>query len=246
MKQNFSRKTELLLDAIYPKQCVCCNEIIDSDEELCDNCLRNIERVNDATRCLKCGLEKQECQCPIYVYHFEGVLAPFYNKGIAKTGMYALKFKRREQYAVFFAREMAKTVKSQLSDREFDAVCYIPSSNLSFLKRGFNQSYIIAKQIANFLEIPLIKDALKCNFTLNFQHRLGRIKRFEKVQKKYIFTKGVSKQITDKRILLVDDIKTTGATLDECSRQLLLSGAESVFCITALVTVLDKTEKKKK
>lgn len=245
MKQTFSRKTELLLDAIYPKQCVCCNEIIDSDEELCDNCLRNIERVNDTKRCLKCGLEKHECQCPIYVYHFEGVLAPFYNKGIAKAGMYTLKFKRREHYAVFFAREMAKTVKSQLTGRDFDAVCFVPSSSYSFLKRGFNQSYVIAKYLADFLEVPLIKNSIKCKFTLNFQHKLEHIKRFEKAQKKYSFNKSVSKQIKNKRILLVDDIKTTGATLDECSRQLLLSGAESVFCATALIANFEKYKKEK-
>lgn len=240
MKHHFYRKSELLLDVLYPKQCVCCNEIIDNGEELCDNCIRNIERINDTKRCLKCGLEKSECQCPIYVYHFEGCISPFYNKGIAKKGMYSFKFDRKAHYASFFAGEMAKSIKSQLNNMDFDAVCFVPSSTYSFLKRGFNQSYLLAKHLADFLNLPLIENSLKCSFTLSFQHKLNRTKRFKKAKKKYEFQKSASKLLKNKRILLVDDIKTTGATLDECSRQLLLSGAKSVFCTTALITAMEK------
>lgn len=246
MKHKFYRPSELFLDVLYPKQCVCCNEIIEEDEELCDNCIRHIERINDTKRCLKCGLEKSDCQCHIYVYHFDGFIAPFYNTGIAKNGMYALKFKHRAHYASFFAGEMAKTIKSQINISDFDAVCFVPSSPYSFLKRGFNQSRLLAKHLAELLELPLIENSLKCSFTFSFQHKLNRIKRFKKVQKKYNFIKRTSKSLKNKRILLVDDIKTTGATLDECSRQLLLAGAESVFCVTALITVMENLENIKK
>lgn len=245
MKPNFYRKREVILDILYPKQCVCCNTIIDDSEELCDNCLRNIERIDNLSRCIKCGLEKADCQCKIYTYHFDGCVAPFYNKGIAKSGMYSFKFKNNEQYALFFAREMAKALKSQLPFENFDAVCFVPSAFHSFLKRGFNQSYLLAKHLSYILDVPLIQNSIKCSFSFGFQHNLNRIKRFERVQKKYSFKRETSYKLKNKKVLLVDDIKTTGATLDECSRQLLFSGARSVFCVTALITAMEKKENKK-
>lgn len=233
---DFNRKRNALLDVFYPKQCVCCGEIIDDSEEICDVCMRNIERVDDTKRCIKCGLLKADCQCKIYVYHFEGVVAPFFNKGLARAGIYNFKFNKKAHYSLFFAREMVKVIVSQLKDVEFDAVCFVPSSLYSFSRRGFNQSELLAKDISNILSLPLIKGVLKCKFSLGFQHRLGREKRFKKVQSKYYFLNRKAGFLKDKTVLLVDDIKTTGATLDECSRQILLAGAKCVYCITALVT----------
>jgi len=230
----------LITESLYPKQCVCCNDIIDENEELCDNCIRNIERVDDTKRCIKCGLLKGNCGCKIYVYHFEGCVAPFFNRGLAKRGAYSLKFKKREHVAEFFAREMAKTVRSQLSNIDFDVICYVPSTWRSYSKRGFNQSYLLAWHLSKILSIPLLKGAIKCKLLLSFQHKLNREKRFKVTRKKYYFSKHIAADLKDKKVLLVDDIKTTGATLDECSRQLLFGGARSVFCVTALVTELKK------
>ena len=233
-----------ITEMLYPKQCVCCHEIIDEDEELCDNCIRNIERVDDNKRCIKCGLLKGNCGCKIYAYHFDGVVAPFFNDGLAKRGMYSFKFKKSEHAVEFFAREMAKTVRSQQLDGAFDAICYVPSTWFSYSKRGFNQSYLLAKRMSELLSIPLLKGALRCKGSIRFQHRLSREKRFALTRKKYYFSKTCVNQLRNKKILLVDDIKTTGATLDECSRQLLFGGAESVFCVTALVSDLKKDKKR--
>jgi ComF family protein len=234
------------IDLLYPKQCVCCREIIDESEELCDNCIRNIERVDDTKRCIKCGLIKGKCGCKIYTYYFEGVVAPFFNIGLAKQGMYRFKLKRKSHLSRFFANEMAKTVRSQLQNLEFDAVCYVPSSFSSYLKRGFNQSYLLAERLSSLLSIPILKGCIRCRLNSGAQHRLNREKRFEATQKKYYFSENAVDALRDKRILLVDDIKTTGATLDECSRQLLLGGAKSVFCVTALVSDFDNNACKEK
>lgn len=235
-----------ITEMFYPKQCVCCGEIIDEDEELCDNCIRNIERVDDTKRCIKCGLLKGNCGCKIYTYHFEGAVAPFFNSGLAQQGMYSFKFNKREQAAEFFAREMAKSVRSQLHNREFDVICYVPSTLRSYSMRGFNQSYMLAQRMSELLSIPLLKGALKCRWSIKFQHNLNREKRFKLTRKKYYFSKSAVGYLKNKKVLLVDDIKTTGATLDECSRQLLFGGARSVFCVTALVTDLKRDKKYKK
>lgn len=237
MKQGgFNRSRELFLDAIYPKQCICCGAIIDDEEELCDSCIRSIERIDPLKRCIKCGLVKKNCQCKIYAYHFEGCVAPFWNGDTAKKGMYSFKFERKSHYGMFFAREMAKTVKNELRNINFDAVCFVPSATGSFLKRGFNQSRVLALYIANILQIPFVDSSISCRLNFSIQHKLKRNKRFKSVQHKYSFNRNVAHLLKDKTVLLVDDIKTTGATLDECSRQLLFSGAKQVYCVTALIT----------
>lgn len=244
-KYDSNRSRELFLDVLYPKQCVCCGDIIADGEELCDSCIRAIERIDPLKRCNKCGLVKKSCQCKIYAYHFEGTIAPFWNRGIAQQGIYSFKFRRKAHYGMFFAREMAKTVKNEFRDIKFDAVCYVPSAAGSFFKRGFNQSRILAQGVSKILDIPLVDGSIKCKFGFGIQHKLGRYKRFKNVRHKYYYNRSVSGLLKDKTVLLVDDIKTTGATLDECSRQLLFSGASRVFCVTALITEPDLSSKPK-
>lgn len=245
-RDKYLRPKNLLLDGIFPKQCVCCNEIIDEDEELCDDCIRNIERIDSTKRCKRCGLEKKNCECYKYVYHFEECIAPFFNEGIARRGMYAFKFKRRAHYATYFADEMAKSVRSQWGNIKFDAVCYVPSTAYSFLRRGFNQTYLLAEKLSDLLEIPLLKDSLYGKSKFRFQHTLTRDKRFQAVRDKYFFNPERSGELKGKTVLLVDDIKTTGATLDECARQLLFSGANTVYAVCALITDVHNKPKNKR
>jgi len=239
----FRRKTDILLDAIYPKQCICCKELIESDEELCDRCFNEIERMNPIGRCKRCGLPKLHCECMLYVYHFEECIAPFYNAGHAKRGFYDFKFKRRSHYGVFFASEMAKSVKTEYIDKRFDAIVYVPLSSVSFLQRGFNQCKILAEHLVPLIDVPVIDKVLKKKFSFIPQHKRKRKKRFKSVRNLYSVVNKES--VKDKNILLVDDIKTTGATLDECARQLLFEGAKSVCCLTALITDKKYKENKK-
>ena len=144
---NNGRKYDILLDAFFPKQCICCNRLIEPEEELCDSCIKNIERIDPLKRCLKCGMIKEHCDCKFYVYHFEECIAPFYNAGLARRGFYDFKFKLRKHYGIFYAREMAKSVVSEFKNKKFDGIAYVPLSATGFLKRGFNQSKILAEYL---------------------------------------------------------------------------------------------------
>ncbi|MEE1238890.1 MAG: hypothetical protein UHO61_03080, partial [Acutalibacteraceae bacterium] len=110
-----------------------------------------------------------------------------------------------------------------------------------FLKRGFNQSRVLAEKIAEILGIP-IADELVCLKNGKRQHDLFGKERFENVKGRYKAKTGTK----GKMLLLVDDIKTTGATLNECAKQLCLSGADGVYCVTALISVREKNNAGKK
>ena len=100
------------------------------------------------------------------------------------------------------------------------------------LNRGFNQSKILAEKIGEKLNLPVL-DILYRNKSKTDQHDIKNPKeRFKNVEGLY----GAKGKVNGKNILLVDDIKTTGATLNECAKQLILSGADNVYCVTGLIS----------
>lgn len=232
-----------VVSTIFPKHCICCDEIIDENEFLCDYCYEMIERLDAQERCLFCGMDKGNCDCKRIIYHFEGCVIPFYNTGIAQRALYTFKLSRKEYFAEFFAREIALRIKEELPDVKFDGVCYVPSGVWKDLRRGFNQSELLAKRISEIMDIPLDRNTLYLKHYGKGQHNLNWRERFKNVRGSY----GYKRRNFGKTLLLIDDIKTTGATLDECARQLLFSGAHHVYCACALATVKkDKNPKKEK
>ena len=228
----------LIITFVYPNTCLGCGDIIDEGEYFCDCCFEELQRIDLDKQCIKCGLPKGKCDCRKKVYSFDSITAPFYNKDGAQKAMYTYKFRRRKYISALFAQQMALNFKYVYSDIHFDGICYVPLSVKSYRKRGFNQSREIAVKMSEILKIPIVENALGCKMKRKSQHKVGAGKREENVKGKYYPIKQLSG-----RILLVDDIKTTGATLNECAKQLLSGGATSVCCITGLITY--NTDKKK-
>ena len=221
-----------IIGAIYPKRCISCGEIIPENEWLCNCCHSMAEVFDSSKRCTACGLEKKHCDCKRIVFHFAACIAPFYNSGVIKKAFYAYKLGRKRHYSVFFADRMALCVKNEYRSVRFDGVCYVPASRRSKLKRGFDQCEVLASRIADRLELPLMKNEIVCTAASTSQHSLSMWDRFDNVRGKY----KCKSDNTGKKLLLIDDIKTTGSTLDECARVLMFSGAYEVYCVTALIT----------
>lgn len=220
------------LDVLYPSKCLSCGEIIEKGDFLCDYCYEMIPKTANDNICTVCGNVKRDCSCKYRVFAFDGITAPFYNLEIAQKVMYAFKFNKQLHIAEFFAERMALTVKTDFYGKDFNAVVYVPLPFKRELKRGYNQSRELAVRISKILNIPLVENALGCNDKRYIQHRVKMEDRFKNVKGAYypnISLKG-------RTVLLVDDIKTTGATLDECSKALLKAGANEVYCITGLIS----------
>ncbi len=228
IKQIFSE----IVNAVYPNRCVGCEAIIPKDEVFCDYCFEMLPKARGDNRCKTCGCIKKECQCKYRAFHFTSVTAPFYNDGIARKAMYAFKFRHKPYYADAFAREMVINIKNDFYGVDFGGVVYVPLPLIRGLKRGYNQSRELAKRIADLSDIPLIENALGCNPHKKLQHKTDIKQRFQNVKGMYY----PNIPLRGRRILLVDDIKTTGATLDECSKALLKAGAMEVYCVTGLIS----------
>lgn len=224
-----------LISAIYPQKCICCGEIIEN-ADICDECDLKIERINLSNLCFECGIEKDFCECKYKIFRFAKVISVFKNCGCAQKTYYSYKFYRKQHYANFFAEEIYKAIKTCYSDIDFDIVCAVPT----YKKFGYDHCFYITNLVAKRLGIPFDKKLISCVKRTKKQHNSTIKERLINVEGKY----NTNHIINDKTVLLIDDIKTTGSTLDECAKMLLFAGAKNVYCATVLGSVeKEKIEK---
>ncbi len=147
--------------------------------------------------------------------------------------VYCYKFKNRIEIARILASEMANTVNEYYADINFDIITAVPMRFSSKIKRGYDQVDVLCKRISTLIELPYIK-LLKQVKAKKPQHKIAQAKlRFKNVAGIYEYCGKVN--VKGKTILLVDDIVTTGATINECTKMLLKSGAKAVYCLSATI-----------
>jgi competence protein ComFC len=224
---------EYISYALFPRRCALCGKVVPPDMPVCDRCEADLEYVKGEL-CPRCGREKKYCSCSSHRRFFESQTAPFYYSGAAKRSVHALKFDGCVQNAVGLARFMSDSVKNNFAGVKFDFVCCVPLSESSLKKRGYNQSALLAKEIAKELGVPFEEKLLSRPFQGKEQKTLGGIERFGGVIG--AFDCAENKIIESAAVLLCDDISTTGATLNECAKLLLLCGADKVYCVSAAIT----------
>ena len=238
---NFLRNIFInVLDFFFPSHCFNCGQALENGRIICEKCEKDIERTSENI-CLLCGEDKNNCKCKNTVYYFSKACAPFYNCGIAQNGVYLLKFHGKTCNAQFFADEMVKCVQSQFKNVEFDCVCNVPAHPFKVFKRGYDQSQLLAQIIADRLNVKYQSGVLARKIFSKTQHKTkGVSARFINAYNSY-FQK---RKINCNRILLVDDIKTSGASLSACARSLLYAGAKEVYCVTSLVSKVTVEKRK--
>ncbi len=213
---------------LYPTRCAACRKVIKRDERLCGECDKKLERIKD--NCLKCGAERKRCICKNYFYAFAGCIAPFSADDTAKSCVYNYKIGGNLQIADFLFENMYSSYERYYKDISFDAVTAVPMSFSKLNRVGYNHSEILSKRLADKIGVEYRELLFKKRS--HIQHSLSRRERFEKI--KGVFCAGGRYNMEN--VLLIDDIKTTGATLNECARQLRFAGVKNVYCLTATVS----------
>lgn len=214
---------------LFPKRCIVCNTVIPTDKFLCEDCEGSLERIETKV-CKRCGNTKTHCDCSRYVYHFRGAAAPYKNKDAAKIAVYGYKMRPNKDAAEYFAGPMVEQFRKMFPELSIDCVTAVPMKTLKKIGRGFDHTEHLAREVADRMAlpyVPLLKDTGKSKP----QHELKAAERFKNVKGKY-----KAKQNSYTNVLLIDDIKTTGASLDECSRQLMLAGTENVYVLTVVTS----------
>ena len=136
-------------------------------------------------------------------------------------------------YYIPFANFIYNEIKDKVSS--IDYIVYPPVNYKTFFKRGYNQSELISKKLSKDLNIPYIKDCFYKTRQNDKQSLMSYEMRFKNVNGVFKVKKKFYNIIKNKRILFIDDIMTTGATIDECAKVLKKNGAVSVCSATVCI-----------
>ncbi len=215
---------------LFPKRCAVCGEIIQRNSAVCKKCNDELEYIGK--NCSVCGAVKKHCECKRHVYRFSGCVAPFYKGDNSMKMIYRFKLGNKTDCADFLSDKMCQKIKEYFGSVEFDRVTSVPMSPFKYFYKGYNHSEVIAKSVAQKLGIEYCRLLKKRPFKKS-QHTLGHKERIENVKNMFYFRD----ENHYKTVLLIDDVKSTGATLNECTKELLFSGVRDVYCATAVMNV---------
>lgn len=224
-----------LSDALFPPKCPVCHELLESKVPVCPNCIKELPFTAEDGQCKICGRPMEEfsyhtCHiCRSRKMYFEHSFTPLIYKDSAKDIAIALKTSK-PGYARVFAYLLAEKILTSPYYTKFDYITFVPQNSLSERKRGYNQARLIAKELSKFLKTPCIPTLKRTNDGKP-QHTLTAVERRENVKKCYFKTDLKGKG----NVLLVDDIYTTGATANYCSRLLKEMGFDKVYLAAALI-----------
>lgn len=214
-----------ILDFIFPKECLGCKSI---GVSLCEDCEQLHMQKCFFQECHICKsksfLDLMHSECREYSY-LDGVISVYYYNEFAKDLVSKIKYDY--QYAII--DDLGKYVYSALDfyNINVDLICSVPLSKKKLLIRGFNQAELLAKLTSKYFDIPYINLLTR---KINTKTQVGMNREDRQSNLKDVF--GV-KHLPDnaRNVLIVDDVMTTGSTLEECGKVLKSSGVGKVYCL---------------
>ncbi|GAA4456579.1 ComF family protein [Nibrella saemangeumensis] len=227
--QFIKRACNNFVDLLYPVSCLGCSENLTPNEEiLCVQCRVKLP-VTDLTKTSSSGVALQFAgKVPLdFAYSY----LVFSKKGIVQRLIHQIKYKGQKEAGAVLGRWFGYELKEKCQDiAEANLLIGVPLHPVRERQRGFNQSEWIAKGLSEALKIPVNTTALKRTRFEASQTRKGKGARWENV--KDVFAIADAESIQGKRVILIDDVLTTGATLEACASQLLKAGCASVGVLT--------------
>ncbi|MGD9639356.1 MAG: double zinc ribbon domain-containing protein [Alphaproteobacteria bacterium] len=233
--KNFS---QVFFDAVLPHRCLACGEIVSSGGFVCQNCFDKINFISSAC-CQICGTpfdytEDANLTCPRCLQHkpeFDAAKAVFLYDGVGRDLIRAFKYSDRTEACNYFAKLMVNAGRKFFAEEEFkpDYIVPVPIHYKRLLARKYNQSALLARAIALNTGQKVCYDALIRTRNTKPQANFFQKERFKNV--KGVFNVNKLEIVKDKKILLIDDVLTTGATVSECAKAMKEQGASKVYVL---------------
>ena len=220
-----------ILNLFFPPRCAVCDTVLPyGTEGVCRECEKCLPFVEEP-RCFRCGrtvenAEEEYCgDCRKRQHMFTRAFPVLEYLPPVSDAMAAMKYQGRAEYAVFYGELLAKHFRSVWQELAPDALVPVPVHPNRLRKRGYNQAERIASAMSAKTGIPVREDLLIRAEDTKAQKKLSREDRSLNLRAAFQPGTGVSPPC----VILVDDIYTTGATVDACARVLLQNGAKQVY-----------------
>jgi ComF family protein len=219
---------ERALNLLFPQRCVGCGK---EGALICSSCQSSLPRVMPPL-CPRCGRPQPSgilcSSCVSWRAEIDGIRSPFRFDGVVRQAIYQLKYRN--------LRTMAAPLAQLLSDYLVtnpipgDVLVPVPLHRRRMRERGYNQSGLLARKLGRFLDLPVVTDCL-----IRQRHALPQARTTSVEERQSNVTDAFTcrdDSLRNKQVLLIDDVSTSGATLDACAAALKASGAISVWGLT--------------
>lgn len=211
-----------IINELYPKQCIICGKLYSN--EICTKCYKTLEILAKSEKYKNKSFNEH-----IYLFKYEGKIRKL---------IIDYKFNDKAYLSNFFTKIIIKNEKICRKIKSYDIIIPVPIHKKRKNERGYNQSELIAKKIAkNINELELVTDCLIKEKNTVAQSTLTKQQRKQNV--KQVYKIGNKEKIQNKKIILLDDIYTTGATAEECSKILKQNGAKEILVLTIAKDEID-------
>ena len=220
MRISFKAIVTFILDLLFPPKCVLCQQLLtESGCRICKACEAEVNVFSHK---------------PWKIPSVKQWTALWQYSGVVRESLVRYKFSNCRNYSSVYAEGLAKKLRQ--GDLKWDVMTWVPVSGLRLWERGYDQVKLLAQDVGKILDEKPIKLLHKCRHNRRQSRLKGLKARQRNVQGAY---KAVNEEyIKGKRILLLEDIVTTGSTVSECARTLKVAGAKEV--IVACVAVASK------
>lgn len=214
------------VDFIYPPYCVLCESYLQPDENIvCRKCWSQQQKLEIPF--VKCAQLKNR---PGEKWWLDGSLALFKYSSATQQLVHYLKYKRFTKLAKPFGFDMASMLADESWAESVDALIPVPLHPKRLRERGFNQSYLLAKAAADHLQMEACENALIRTRYTQPQAKMQREERLHNVTGAFEINPTLKMKFNN--VILVDDVFTTGSTMNECARVLRLAGAKKVTSLS--------------
>ncbi len=231
---------ESFLNLIYPRHCPVCDNVLkysECKELIHEECKEKIKYVSGPV-CMKCGkpLKKDETSeycgdCMNTKHRFKRGFSVFNYRSIAGS-IYKFKYLGRQEYADFYAKETEKRLGKKLKSLGIDAIIPVPMYEEKEYKRGYNQAGVYAKKLSKRIKIPVFDDVIVRTKQTRPMKELDVRGRRNNLKKAFNI---IRNDVKFKCILIIDDIYTTGSTIDEIAHEFQMAGVKEIYFLTLAI-----------
>ena len=234
---------QAIIDMLYPVRCPVCGDIVTpKGRRICIPCDEKLELIVEP-RCKKCSkpieLEQKECcsDCERKNYHFDCGYSLWVYDSVMKKSISDFKYCYKKEHAKYYIEKLIEVYGNTITKLAPDAIVPVPIHKSKYRERGYNQAEILAKGISRELNIPVLSHLLIRNKKTLPQKQLSDKERLRNLQEAFAINEIIADEHLNRlnKILIVDDIYTTGSTIEACTNVLIKHGIEHVYFITLCI-----------
>lgn len=235
MREQIKTWKRTILRLLYPTTCVFCGTI--ASEGVCETCRKEVCLIGEP-RCKRCGkpvrYEEQEfCyDCQSIEHFYEQGRSLWLHKMPVSQSVYQFKYKNRRVFAEYYAAQMAEQFSDLIRQWEVETIIPVPIHKSRRKKRGYNQAEVLAEELSRRIQIPVEAFAVRRVQKTDPLKTMNPQERRKALSRAFAVSDAWKKK---ERVLLIDDIYTTGSTIDQITRILKKKGVQKVYFLTISV-----------